>query len=319
MDNSTLKKDVCRQSVPLITAVLAIIASCAFGKYSGGMGAQDDPYQIATVEDLLTLAADTNDYNAHFLLTADIDLDPNLPGRKVFTTAVIAGKNFTGVFDGAGHKIENLTIDSKENGNDYLGLFESIVGGEVKNLCIEKVYIRGGCSSYYLGGLAGYNNKGSIINCLSTGVIAGGNDSDSIGGLVGDNNSGSIINCYSGCSVASGANSSNLGGLTGGNTGIIIKCCSTGNVIGGILSMWLGGLAGSNNGTIRNCYASGMVAGGEYSYNIGELVGDNPNGTIIDCKSSTKSKTITMDIHRLVANKRNKRPAETETFFDTRW
>jgi len=83
--------------------------------------------------------------------------------------------------------------------------------------------------------------------------------------------------------------------------------------------MWLGGLAGSNNGTIRNCYASGMVAGGEYSYNIGELVGDNPNGTIIDCKSSTKSKTITMDIHRLVANKRNKRPAETETFFDTRW
>ena len=53
-------------------------------------GQPNDPYQIATAADLIALGERPEDYGKHFLLTADIDLDPNLPGRKVFDRAVIA-------------------------------------------------------------------------------------------------------------------------------------------------------------------------------------------------------------------------------------
>ena len=59
-----------------------------------------DPYQIATAADLIALGETPADYDKHFILTADIDLDPNLPGRKVFDKAVIARWLFNGVFDG---------------------------------------------------------------------------------------------------------------------------------------------------------------------------------------------------------------------------
>ena len=71
-----------------------------YAKYSGGMGEPNDPYQIATAEDLMLLGDSPEDYDEHFILTADIDLDPNLPGRKVFGKAVIDA--FTGIFDGNG-------------------------------------------------------------------------------------------------------------------------------------------------------------------------------------------------------------------------
>ena len=94
----------------VIVATLVLITT-AQAQYSGGSGTADDPYQIATYEDLLLLGETPEDYDKHFILTADIDLDPNLPGRKVFDRAVIApdvndtddrfqGTRFTGLFDG---------------------------------------------------------------------------------------------------------------------------------------------------------------------------------------------------------------------------
>ena len=117
------------QTFVLLTTIFSLSLS-AQAKYSGGRGVPDDPYQIATVEDLMLLGDSPEDYDKHFILTADIDLDPNLPGRKVFDRAVIApdtndvegrfqGMSFTGGFDGNGHTISHLTI----TGVGYLGLF----------------------------------------------------------------------------------------------------------------------------------------------------------------------------------------------------
>ncbi|MCX5644874.1 MAG: hypothetical protein NTZ17_09335 [Phycisphaerae bacterium] len=112
------------------TAVfLLAIVSPATAKYSGGSGTAQDPYQIATAADLIALGETPADYDKQFLLTADIDLDPKLPGRKVFDKAVIApdadaakggfqGTAFTGVFDGKAHTVSHLTI----TGKDHLGL-----------------------------------------------------------------------------------------------------------------------------------------------------------------------------------------------------
>ena len=98
--------------IPLL-ALVCLVSIPAEAKYSGGSGTPEDPYQIATAEDLIALSEETNDYDKHFVLTADIDLDPNLPGRKVFEKAVIApdtddteywfrGTRFKGVFDDNG-------------------------------------------------------------------------------------------------------------------------------------------------------------------------------------------------------------------------
>jgi hypothetical protein len=237
-----------------------ILPNSGLAKYSGGTGDVNDPYQISTADDLLTLRADTNDYGKNFVLTADIDLDPNLPGGQVFTTAVIApdgdnsnqefnGIAFAGVFNGAGHKIINLTIDTNGPGNEYLGLFGS-VAGEVKNLGIENVGITDGNNSWCLGGLAGWND-GTVSNCFSTGAITGGNVSYCLGGLAGWNN-GDISNCF-----------------------------STGTVTGGDYSVYLGGLAGYNYcGTISNCFATGTVTGGNEPSFFGGLVGENDSGSV---------------------------------------
>jgi len=239
-------------------------------KYSGGTGEPNDPYQIATAADLIALGETPEDYDKHFILTADIDLDPNLPGRKVFYSAVIAphmgktysfeGIPFSGVFDGRGHKISNLTI----KGVVYLGLF-GVLGSqaEVKDLGMVNVNIFRPSSMTgagdYVGGLAGHNT-GSVRYCYVTGTVSG---NIFIGGLVG-NNSGSVAQCYStvvldGDSVA--------GGLVGSNGGNVIYCYSTGAVIG---KARLGGLVGANWGAVAQCYSTAVVNGAS---NVGGLVG----------------------------------------------
>jgi len=254
----------------------------AYAKYSGGTGEPDDPYQIATATDLIALGETPEDYDKHFILTADIDLDPNLPGLKVFDKAVIAAtdyswdQGFTGVFYGNGHMISHMTIA----GENYLGLFGRLGDGAmVSSLSLEAVDVHG--TSDYVGGLIGYNT-GSVIGSSSTGTVTG---ESNVGGLVGDNG-GEVIYCYS-MSTVSGVSS--VGGLLGGSqvygkvsTGgrgnplvfirlypLAAQCYSTSTVTG---EQYVGGLAGENGGEITNCYSMSVVNG---SNNVGGLVGLN--------------------------------------------
>jgi len=143
----------------LVLLSIFLLSRPAQAKYSGGSGTAEDPYQIATATDLIALGETPGDYDKHFILTDDIDLDPNLPGCKVFDKAIIApdtndstgwfeGTSFTGVFDGNGHMVSRLTI----KGAGYLGLFGSLESAaEVRNLGIVDVNISG--SGDDIGGL----------------------------------------------------------------------------------------------------------------------------------------------------------------------
>ncbi len=286
----------------VLLTTLSSFSMSADAKYSGGTGEPNSPYQIATAEDLILLGENPEDYDKHFILTADIDLDPNLPGCKVFDKAVIApdaneangyfdGTSFTGVFNGNDHKISNLTIE----GADYLGLF-GVLSTEaiVSELVLDAVNING--SGDFVGGLASINGypdwrelRNRIMNCQSTGVVKGGN---SVGGLVGYN-SGFIINSCSNMSVSGNIF---VGGLAGQNVlieGAISNCYSAGSVFG---NRSVGGLAGQNgawvdngseaweyDGHIDNCYSTCRVAG---TTTIGGLVGFNEFGVITQCYST---------------------------------
>jgi hypothetical protein len=229
--------------VPVLVA-LCLTALPAQAKYSGGTGEPNDPYQIATAADLIALGETAADYNRHLLLTANIDLDPNLPGRRVFDKAVIA--RLTGVFDGDGHTISHLTID----GGGYLGLFGELrKGAEVKNLAVVDVNVMG--SSDYVGGLVG-SNGGALTGCNSTGVVRGRED---VGGLVGDN-WGPVAQCHSACAVGGG---NGVGGLIGENSdGTVNNCYSTGPVRG---TGWDGGLTAYNAGAVVHCFWDTQTSG----------------------------------------------------------
>jgi hypothetical protein len=277
----------------------------AHAKYSGGSGTAPDPYQIATAADLLLLAYSPEDYGKHFLLTADVDLDPRLPGRKVWTRALVApnseadewsfqGTPFTGVFDGNGRRISHLT----GSGRNYLGLFGRLdYRAEIKNLGVVDANIAG--SGGYVGGLAG-DNSGRVIHCYSTGTVRG---VDVVGGLIGHNR-GTATSCYSTAAVSGRYH---VGGLAGyGSYGTVTQCFSSGAVrgtdyVGGLLGYGyygtasqcfstgsvrgrydIGGLLGSNHfGTVSDCYGTGAVAGTAY---VGGLLGDN-GGSVIHCYS----------------------------------
>ena len=243
-----------RTAPHILRAVAFLWAAClvcipAYGKYGGGSGAAEAPYEIATAEDLMLLGISPEDYDKHFILTADIDLDPNLPGRKVFDKAVVGPwANFSGVFDGRGHTISHLTIA----GGGYLGLFGALsFGASVSNLGLEAVDVNG--TGDCIGGLAA-SNGGRVTMSYSTGTVRG---DESVGGLVGYNWVGTITHCFS-----TGAIDGILqvGGLVGhSNHGRIINCYSTGSVAG---ETAVGGLIGGSWGaSVTDCHATGRVIG----------------------------------------------------------
>jgi len=255
----------------LLTLTTCLFVLPAHAKYSGGTGEPNDPYQIATAADLILLGDSPADYGKNFVMTADIDLDPNLPGGKVFDKAVIApsGSVFTGVFHGNGHVLSHLTVQGK----DWLGLFGQLgdwpsICAEVKDLGVVDVNIVG--SGYGVGGLVGINAGGTVTRCYSSGSVSG---DWHIGGLVGENHDGTLIHCYSTGSVSGTRH--NIGGLVGRNLGTVSQCYSVGVVSG---YGEVGGLVGSNGSDyiegvmVTDCYSTGPVSGTTF---LGGLVGYN--------------------------------------------
>jgi len=162
-------------------------------------------------------------------------------------------QSFQGIFDGDGHVISGVYINS---GSDCQGLFGSN-SGTIKNLGVVASYIKGG---YYVGGLVGWNVDGSatISNSYATGNVSG---ASGVGGLAGGNiQSAKIINSYATGNV-SGEN--DVGGLVGWNVdggATINNSFATGNVSGTGSSV--GGLAGFNgSGIITNSYYDKETSG----------------------------------------------------------
>ena len=282
-----------------ILLVICFYNLSAQGKYGGGTGEANAPYLIESSDNIIEMNNDPNNWDMHFVMIADVNMI-----EYTFTQAVIG--NFSGDFDGAGHRILNLTIDTADANSNSFGLFGHIGGGQaqVKNLGLENVSITGEYGWLYVGGLCGLNygtisdcyvtgsvtgylyvgglcgeNLGTISNCYATGSVTGYWEGWEVGGLCGDNY-GTISNCYATSSVTRYllTGISGGGGLCGVNYGSISDCYATGWVDGD----WGGGLCCDNWGTISNCYATGSVTGGGGPYDVGGLCGSN-SSTISNC------------------------------------
>ncbi len=272
--------------------VICCLGMVAQGKYGGGTGEPNDPYQIWDANDMQAIGADANDWDKCFVLMADIDLGQfdGRDGREKFNIIGNWDDGFRGVFDGNDHTISNFTYVSDDR--SFVGLF-GVVGGEIKNLGLIDAEVdpgrgivrrRGGVAGSLTGFLI---DEGIIINCYAEGGSVTG-DVD-VGGLVGAS-FGTMINCYATGSVRCSAenddyDSDDVGGLVGWNAGAITNCYATGNVTGSDddyhVGYNVGGLVGWNGDAMTNCYATGSVTG---DVDVGGLVGyNNHQSTITKC------------------------------------
>jgi hypothetical protein len=261
--------------------IIAAASSITNAKYSGGSGTDNDPYLIATAEDMNQIGQDQNDWNKCFKMTANVNLCAysGTVFNRIGINIMPNNKAFSGVFNGNGHTIWNFTYTKDD---DYTGIFGAVSAtGRIENVSLSDVNITG---HNYVGGLIGYN-KGTIYKCNTTGKVASPNQTYDIGGLAGFN-TGDINNCYSISAVTSGDGAGHIGGLAGENAGNIDNCYAAGNINGGYASGSLGGLAGNNTGSISNCYATGSVNGGDQSEKLGGLVGFNDGNSISNCYST---------------------------------
>lgn len=275
-------EDNCPEYVPIVDAPR---------NYGGGDGTAESPYVLTASDHLFTLGKHLSDCDKYFVIGNNIDVSGQTLNESVIGY-------FTGHFNGAGHAIEGLNINSifQQYPPHYhiytsaIGLFGCVdTGGVVENLAIKNVNINGMCT---VGALAGENN-GTIRRSFATGNIrAEGN----VGGLVGSNGfrkpygTAQIEDCYTDASVV-------------------------GDALQGYAMKYLGGIAGASNGTINRCYASGsidayneiwayspFITGGIAGWSSGgdisncyyfSIAGENPAGTQIDSTQMKQRITFT--------------------------
>ena len=258
--------------------VLVVFSQIAFcGTYGGGSGTSEDPYLISTAEHMQEIGANEGDWDKCFVLVSDIDL--SMYAGQEYNIIGTKAEPFAGVFDGDGHVIRNLTIETMVEGIKFLGLFGWISGdnSEIKNLGMENVAIFGGYESCNVGGLVGFNN-GTVSNCYVLGEVRG---YGFVGGIAGQNWYGVINDCYSTCAVSG---HEDIGGLVGFNyEASVAGSYSTGGVVG---YYSIGGLVGENlRGNITDCYAIGNISGvdnigGAVGYNVGTLTNIYATGVV---------------------------------------
>ena len=277
-----------------IMVLLLVFLEGAFAAtYSGGTGDPNNPYLIATAEDMNSIGAHPNDWDKHFLLMADVNLAA-YTGTQFNIIGISYANAFTGVFDGNGHTISNFTYTS--TGTNSIGLFKCVGSagdkGKVEDLGLLNPNVQGG-TGIWVGSLVGKLGNGIIRGCYVIGGAISGYEC--VGGLVGDNTSaGEISNCYSDTNVR-GTGEYWVGGLVGLNEyGDILSCYSKSIVSGMGL---VGGLVGMNNrGDICKCYSLAYVSA---EYRAGGLVGENYEGNILNCYSNA-STSGTDDVGGLV-------------------
>ena len=233
-----------------------------------------------------------NSPKGDYSLTSDIDCSDtkNWNNGQGFIPIGNGSKMFSGSFDGNGHTISNLTINTPET--DSVGLF-GYSTGNISNVGLINVNIKG---NMYVGGIAGIN-EGTISNSYTTGNISGSDRF--IGGLVGMYQGGTTSGSYSTANITgTSLGSAGVGGIAGYMTGGTISTSySTGNITAPYST---GGLVGGfGPGAISDSYSTGNISGNSY---VGGSVGYQRGGTINNIYSIGKV-TASKNIGGLVGYK----------------
>ena len=250
----------------------------------------DGVYQLANVAHMVIFSANVNsgETSANAVLLNDIDmagklLDDGTPDPEGLLFTPIGnqqnGNLYKGTFDGQGHTLKNLVIDT---GMDYTGLFGGVGGGFVaKNFIIDKnSYIGGGA---FIAVVGGSNGSGDVTmeQIGMEGRVVG--TAQNAGGIYGCNMSSEahpiIRNCYVTGDIKGANESGQLSGWAAG--GDVTGCWAIGNIEGvdGSNYFFRGSPSESNNYSNKgqvNTYSEADAKSGKMTYNLNGGETDNP-------------------------------------------
>ena len=268
------------------SAVSLALMTCVAGAepvFEGGDGTIDNPWQIATAEQLDLVR---EDLGAHYILTGDIDLAgyDNWEPIGTFQSLSDAPEDaevphpdyaFTGTFDGDGHIISNLTVNCEAPMG--AGLFGCAMGTEesegfIRDFTLENANVSG---FYLVGGAVGLQ----FMNCGVSGIE-----------LVGENTLTGM---------------QGIGGIVGTGFDLISDCKATADIfVTGDDGACAGLIAGGTTmSSIAGCEAAGgsITAEGNNAWGIGAVCGA-PWGAaeISNCKASETSIKVSGEGNRLV-------------------
>lgn len=256
---------ILNSSLICVLMAISLAANAQTSTMPAGNG-MDDPYQIATLDNLFWLSQNPGQWGANFIQTANIDASSSAEwnGGKGFSPIGNADVRFTGTYSGQGHKIDGLAIHSGMGGS-YMGFFGFAQSATIENLGLTNVDFKI-FESGYVGGLAGIFDSGIIKKCFITGDIEV--ETTHLGGIVGRlSGSGEIRNSYSNVNIYK-SSANNIGGLVGVLIGSVINSYSSGNLTGGGTQATrdIGGLiAYERSGSVINSYWSIVDSGLEVS------------------------------------------------------
>lgn len=206
-------------------------------------------------------------------------------------------------------KIDNVnfsgSVTSTTTG-DYVAAVVGYNSGAIINVANAASVT--GASAYNVGGIAGFNNVGTIANCSNAGAVKG---LVKVGGIVGEN-AGTVKDCANTAAVTSDYNRKcGIGGIVGRNgnnntateTGVIKNCTNSGDVTCADGS-WVGGIAGFQNAlsSTEGCTNSGNVLGYKYyASTIGQDEGTTTAGTPVIGGTATLNGGTAADLQAAIA------------------
>lgn len=278
-----------------------------------GVGTEEKPYQITNAAELYWFAGLVNgdesviskdipqNTGACAVLIENITINENvldengsLNGENIdkFTEWAPIGsygirgeEAYIGTFDGNGHTISGLYVDSDAQ---YVGLFGCVgTNGKIQNVGVVDSYISATGDKVCVGGVCGYNVGGTIENCYNTGTITATAQAtgiySSVGGVCGFS-FWNIFNCYNTGKVSVTGDRAWVGGVSGFNGKDIKNCYNTGEVSVAVDGGVVGGVCGNNDSgsRITNCYNTGKVSVTGGNAVVGGVCGMNAS-TIKNC------------------------------------
>lgn len=275
------------------------------GVFVKGSGTRNDPYEIATEQQLNHLRMHTTE-GAFYILTKNIAIT-----KDYATTPPAIGSDesnwtegnfvpignketpFRGSLDGNDFTISGLNIsgtigrNSDKTGASYAGLFGYLdPGSSVTDLIIDASTITG---NQYTGAVVGYN-EGTIKNCQlgKKGIVNGRTNT---GGLVGCSTKPLSSLRNRGEVIGTAANTGGVVGYISASGTALQYCQNEGTVVGnestgGIVGKFVSGA--NATATIQECYNKGTVEAGPYNAGgiAGTASGSNYSITITDCSNS---------------------------------
>lgn len=278
--------------------------------YAGGDGSAENPYQIATAEQLALLAQQTNSNmggGAYYILTEDICLNEDLSSNPLNWPVIgLASTDtccyFTGHFDGNGKTISGLYSEDLQI---IAGLFGCTDGAEIINVNLSNCSLN---SQQYAGTLIGYAGRTNVVGCRveNATVVC---EIGSAGGLIGytgmpykytgadGTDTCYVADCQTAANVAvQGAQAAGIVARSNINWPMtpyeILNCQNYASVYSVYDGTTIGQVSGAGGGiggwllytNLTNCINHGMIDGKPKSY-AGGVAGHVSRSSVCNCNN----------------------------------